>query len=123
MKRFLLDANLSPRNSEFLRDTFGFDAIDLITLGLTQLSDREVAEMAIREERIVITEDLDFGKLYHHYERAQFGVIVIRLRTQSSSAVNRVLNRFFSDPRNEKIPLDRSVVILDEWRVRVSSEP
>ncbi len=64
MTRFLLDANLSPRHSAYLRETFGFDAIDLMSLGLNQIEGTEVIELAMREGRIVTTEDLDFGERY-----------------------------------------------------------
>jgi predicted nuclease of predicted toxin-antitoxin system len=121
--RFLLDANLSPRNSAYLAATFGFDAIDLMSLGLTHLDDTEVIEMAKREGRIIITEDLDFGKLYYRYERGRVGIIVLRLRVQSAAAVNRVLGRFFADPVTASIPLDRSIVVIDDARVRVTTEP
>lgn len=103
--------------------TFGFDTIDLMSLGLTHLADTEVIEMAKREGRIVVTEDLDFGKLYHRYERGRVGIIVLRLRVQSAAAVNRVLGRFFADPATAAIPLERSLVVIDEARVRVTSEP
>ncbi len=123
MTRFLLDANLSPRNSVYLRETFGFDAIDLMSLGLNQIEDTEVIELAMREGRIVITEDLDFGELYYRSERGRVGIIVLRLRVQSATAVNRVLGRFFADPTTAAIALEHSFVVIDDARVRVSSEP
>ncbi len=58
MSRFLLDANLSPRTSSYLRETFGFDVVDLVTLGLTDLKDDEVVEMAMTDRRIIVTEDV-----------------------------------------------------------------
>jgi hypothetical protein len=75
------------------------------------------------EGRIVITEDLDFGKLYYHFERGQVGIIVLRLRVQSAAAVNQVVGRFFADPTTAGISLERSLVVIDDSRVRVSSEP
>ena len=63
--RFLLDANLSPKSAEFLRENFLFDAISLITESLHYIPDKEIAALASRGKRIIITLDLDFGKLYH----------------------------------------------------------
>jgi predicted nuclease of predicted toxin-antitoxin system len=123
VRRFLLDANLSPNTTAFLTSTFEFDAIDLMSLGLGHLEDTEVVEMAKREGRIVITEDLDFGKLYFHYERARVGIIVLRMRVQSAESVNRALGRFFDDPSTAAIPLERSLVVIDDARARVMSEP
>jgi predicted nuclease of predicted toxin-antitoxin system len=123
VSRFLLDANLSPRNSEFLRTTFGFDAVDLMSLGLNHLRDTEVVELAKLEGRVLITEDLGFGKLYYRYERGRVGIILLRVKVQSAAAANRLLGRFFNDPTTASIPLERSFVTIDEARVRVTTEP
>lgn len=121
MPRFLLDANLSPESAAFLRTTFGFDAVDLLTLGQSHLTDREIVAMAKREERVVITFDLDFGQIYHRWERGQIGAIVLRLEDQTVESVNRVLGRFFTNVA-ATVTLERSLVVLDEARVRIASE-
>lgn len=92
-------------------------------LGLSHLDDAEVIEFAHREGRIVITEDLDFGKLYYHYQRARVGIIVLRLRVQSAASANRALRRFFGDPSTADIPLEHSLVVIDDTRIRITSEP
>jgi predicted nuclease of predicted toxin-antitoxin system len=120
--RFLLDANLSPETAAFLQATFGFDVVDLLTLGLSHLTDREIVEMAKREGRVVITFDLDFGKIYHRWERGQIGAIVLRLEDQTVESVNRVLGRFFANVAGDVL-LERSLVVLDATRVRITSEP
>lgn len=122
MTKFLLDANLSPQNSAFLKASFGFDAVDLMSLGLGHLDDIEVIEMAKREDRVVITQDLDFGRLYYRYERGRVGIIVLRLRLQSAVVVNEALARFFSNPSTANIPLENSIVVIDDARIRVTTE-
>ena len=96
-QRFLLDANLSPETAAYLRATFGFDVVDLLTLGQSHLTDREIVAMAKRESRVVITFDLDFGKIYHRWERGQIGAMVLRLEDQTVESVNLVLGRFFAN--------------------------
>ena len=51
----LLDANLSPETSVFLRSTFGLDVVDLISLGPDAVNDEEVAAPAQRRGRIIVT--------------------------------------------------------------------
>ena len=121
--RFLLDANLSPRTAAFLIATFGFDVVALMGSGFAHLRDEQVIELAKREQRVLITFDLGFGKLYHRYERGRVGIIVLRLAHQSAASVNQVLGRFFADPTSAAIPLERSLVVIDEARVRVTTEP
>ena len=122
MSRFLLDANLSPETAAFLRRTYRFDVVDLLTLGLSHLTDRQIVAMAKREARVVITFDLDFGKIYHRWEHGQFGTIVLRLEDQTVESVNRALSRFFADDAGME-ELNRSLVVLDESRVRIRTMP
>ena len=112
---------MSPRTSVFLTDTFGFDATDLMTRGLAHLQDPEVIELARAEGRIILTFDLDFGRLYHRYEHGQIGIIILRLSLPTVNAVNNLLLRWFRDPATANLPLERSLVVIDSNRVRISS--
>lgn len=118
MRRLLLDANLSPETSRYLASAFDLDVIDLLSLGLGHLSDPEVADLAARERRVVITFDLDWGEIYH--QRRQLGVIILRLADQTVESVNRTLEHFFrtSAPGTS---LEHSLVIVREQRVRIVS--
>ncbi len=122
MTAYLLDANLSPESGEFLRKTLDLDVSDLITRKLGHLHDVEVVALARREERVIITFDLDIAEMYDHREHGRFGVIRPRLTNQTVEAVNTVLARFFRD-EGASIPLDRSLVVIDERCVRVVTNP
>lgn len=91
----LLDANMSPKTAALLRRRFSFDAISLAEIKQTHLSDREVIELARQQHRIIITQDLDYGELYHETDPT-FGVIILRLQDQRSPNVNQVLENFFA---------------------------
>jgi predicted nuclease of predicted toxin-antitoxin system len=117
---FLLDANLSPESAAYRRRVFGFDAVDLQSLGLGWIDDDRVVELAMQQSRVIVTQDLGFGLRYHRAASGSFGVIVIRLTDQTVESVNRVLDRFFRrDAAN--VPLDRALVILERERTRVIS--
>jgi predicted nuclease of predicted toxin-antitoxin system len=120
--RLLLDASLSPLTCDFLVDTFGLDVTELYRQGLHQLRDVDIVAMAKQQGRVIITFDLDFGEIYHRHERGQVGVIILRLEDQTVESVNQVLEKFFRGPAQD-IPLERSLVVIDESRVRVASEP
>jgi predicted nuclease of predicted toxin-antitoxin system len=115
---FLLDANLSPETAAFLRDTFGFDATDLISRGLGHLRDVEVIALDKHEGRTTITFELDIQEIHRRGDLGAFGVILLRLHDQTVESVNRVLDRFFRDDA-AAIDLDRSLVVVDESRARV----
>jgi hypothetical protein len=61
--------------------------------------------------------------LYHRFERGQVGIIVLRLAHQSADSANHALERFFVDPMANTIALERSLELIDETRLRVTSEP
>jgi predicted nuclease of predicted toxin-antitoxin system len=114
----LLDANLSPKSRAYLVQTFGFDVIDLITEGKAGLTDEQVVAWARSEGRVIVTFDLDFGEIYHFREPEDVGVIILRLDNQTVESVNSALDRFFRGVGTE-VDLDRSLVIVDDHRVRI----
>lgn len=119
--RFLLDANLFPKTAEYLRRSFSFNVSSLIELGTPGLSDSEVVEMAVLEKRIIITFDLDFGKLYHESaDKSGFAVIIIRSNDQRRKHVEELLNKFFTKLKTknaftfENYPL----VVIEDTAIR-----
>ncbi len=76
--------------------------------------------MARREARVIVTFDLDIAEIYHRHEPGQFGVILLRLSDQTVDSVNATLLRFSRDEASSFV-LDRSLVVIDERRVRVVS--
>ena len=116
MSKFLLDVNLSPETGAFLRKTFAFDVVRSTP---PELPDEAVVDLAKREQRvIIITLDQDFGEIYYLRERGRVGVLVLRLRDQTVASVNRVLAAFFRTQAHD-IDLDTSLVVIDEYQVRV----
>lgn len=97
--RFLLDMGLGRRTAEFLRDQ-GHDAVHLRDEGLQRLSDERIVEKAISERRVVLTHDLDFGRIVALSRGQLPSVITFRLTDMRAGEVNRrledVLSRFAS---------------------------
>jgi len=122
MVRLLLDANLSPETAIFLSNVFGFDVVDLISLGLGDLADDEVVAVARRQRRAVVTFDLDFGEIYHRNQLGRFGAIILRLSDQTVESVIEALRRLF-----EQQPADDSwlgaLLVVDDHKIRIVTEP
>ncbi len=116
---FLLDANMSPETANFLR-SLGFDAKSLIEEKLGGIEDAAVAKIAEKEQRILITFDLDFGELYYFSSKKKLGIIILRLKDQRPEAVNIILGLFL---KSQKIVFEKGVrrlVILSENELRVA---
>jgi predicted nuclease of predicted toxin-antitoxin system len=60
--RFLLDMGLAQSTALLLRH-LGHDAIHLSPLGLQRLTDSKIVERSLLENRIIVTHDLDFGRI------------------------------------------------------------
>ena len=62
MTRFLIDNALSPRLAVSLRQA-GHDAIHVRDHGLQGAEDEPILELAMRETRVLVSADTDFGTL------------------------------------------------------------
>lgn len=75
--KLLLNENIPAASSQLLKAE-GFDTIS-IGEGFKGVSDREVIELAIVEERTIITFDRDYGELIFRYGfKPSAGVIYLR---------------------------------------------
>jgi predicted nuclease of predicted toxin-antitoxin system len=75
--RFLLDANLSPKLVQRLRDA-GHDARHVGDLGLLTATDDEIFDRAAAEGWIVITADTDFSMLLALRAAGRPSVVLLR---------------------------------------------
>src|SRR6266508_1254686 len=76
--RFLLDESADYPLADFLR-VLGHDVTAIAHDYPHALKDNEVLEIAVKEQRIVITNDRDFGELIVRRHLPHAGVILFRL--------------------------------------------
>jgi len=76
--KFLLDENVEYRIATFLNDE-GHDVTTIIEDYTRSTEDREVLHLAKAEERILTTNDRDFGELIFSRHLPHAGVIYFRL--------------------------------------------
>ncbi|MFQ5651993.1 MAG: DUF5615 family PIN-like protein, partial [bacterium] len=87
--KFLIDNALSPIIARALLDA-GYDAMHVRDIGMAAASDPEILELAIKDNRILVSADTDFGALLACRESAQPSFILFRQsdkRPASQSAV------------------------------------
>jgi predicted nuclease of predicted toxin-antitoxin system len=118
--KFLVDMGLGRATVVFLRES-GHDAVHLRDRGLQRLGDDGIIALALAEERIILTHDLDFNRIVALSGGRAPGVITFRLTDMRSSEVNRyiveVLSRF--DARLQT----GAMVSVTESSIRVRSLP
>jgi predicted nuclease of predicted toxin-antitoxin system len=76
--KFLLDENIDARLHPFLQER-GHDVTSVAKDYYYGLVDEDILAMAYQEERIIITNDRDFGELIFRQGRPHSGVILFRL--------------------------------------------
>jgi predicted nuclease of predicted toxin-antitoxin system len=84
--RFLVDESTGSGVDRYLREQ-GHDAVSVADI-MPQADDIEILRYAYAEDRLVVTNDKDFGDLIFRSQEPHHGVILLRL--QDESGKNRV---------------------------------
>jgi predicted nuclease of predicted toxin-antitoxin system len=110
------DENLPESAAEYLR-VLGFDALSSRQQMMKGASDEVLSDVCLRERRVLVTLDLDFSDVREAIDRHSPGIIVLRLRRQSTSQVQRALERLV--PYLTSVPLTGSVWVMSETTLRI----
>ena len=87
--KFLIDESVEYRLVTFLRDA-GYDTSSIAELS-SGLDDEKVLSTAYKENRILITNDKDFGELIYKLSLPHKGIILFRLIEESyQSKINKL---------------------------------
>jgi predicted nuclease of predicted toxin-antitoxin system len=105
--RFLVDASSDARIVAHLR-SLGHDVTRVGTEYPRSLTDQEILALAHREQRILITDDRDFGDLLFRLRRPHAGVIFFRLETTKFAVLARRLDAVLANHQHQ---LDRFLVV------------
>lgn len=118
--RFLADMNISPKTVEALCQR-GWDMIRVSQVLPVNALDQEILEFARREDRIVVTQDLDFSALLAlgGYDRPS--LITLRLFVSDPETVTlRLLEAF---PRIGQSLREGCAVTIEDVAMRVRRLP
>ena len=114
--KFKLDENLSPSLAAIFTAA-GHDAHSVTQQALNGKPDELVLEVCGREQRALVTLDLDFANILA-YPPAEFsGIVVLRLPSQTHSAVESAVRLMLGLLGQE--PPVRKLWIVEESRVRI----
>lgn len=88
--KFLADMGISLRTVEWLRQ-LGYDIVHLRDRALQTLPDNEILALALTEQRIILTIDLDFAQLLAISKQSLPSVILFRLGNENYHEINKRL--------------------------------
>lgn len=112
--KFVADENISFRVVEFLR--MEKHNVLYVTEKIKSFDDVSILEIAVKEKRILITKDKDFGNLVFGKNFPHSGVIFLRLVNDSSANTIKFLKFLL---RMENINFNKSFVVVNDYNVRV----
>jgi len=119
--KFLLDADM-PRSSAEVVRKLGFEIEDVRDIGMAAAKDREIIEYALKDNRIIITRDADFGEVLRYPEHP--GAIIFRLPCIfTTKEINKRLKEFLSSVSEEKLRNAIIIVELSRYRRRLIGNP
>ncbi len=114
--RFLVDENLPGEVAALLRRA-GHDVLFLLETGHRGMRDDEVWRLAVREERVIVTRDLDFP-LPDSPKPA--GVVLVRVPdTFTRTAIAEVMSEFVASTAFQRVA--GTVTVVSPGRVRARS--
>jgi predicted nuclease of predicted toxin-antitoxin system len=118
--KFLADMGVSMTTVEALR-TAGAEVVHLREEGLLTLPDDQILARALKEHRVILTFDLDFGELLAAGGGNAPSVVLFRMHDQTPAAVTP---RLFRVLENCSTALETgAIIIVEEERYRVRPLP
>jgi len=118
--RFLADMGISQRVCQWLRES-GHDIVHLRDEGLQRLPNGRIFHKAIKEDRIVLTFDLDFGEIAAATSGQLTSVLIFRLKNARAENVIARLRHVLGESASD---LSRgAIVTVEEARHRVRRLP
>jgi predicted nuclease of predicted toxin-antitoxin system len=113
--RFLLDADM-PKSSGNLIKSLGYDVEDVRDIRMSAAKDKEIIEYALRNHRVIVTRDTDFGEILRYPSHP--GAIILRLpNTFTAEEVNERLRSFLTSIDERR--LRDVIVIVERSRYRI----
>lgn len=115
--RLLLDENLSPRHAARL-NAMGHAALAVTEANLSGASDTAIRAFAVREGRILVTLDADFGNIIRFSPVDTPGVVWLRPSPPTEAAIASLLERMVNALAEFNMSGKLAVVEQDKIRIR-----
>ncbi len=115
--KFIIDNALSPKLSTSLQE-LGYDAVHVRDYGMKNESDEMIFDRACNENRIILTTDMDFGKITAKRKSQLTSVILFRKLPFYS--YQKLLELLILNFPTIQEPLEKvSIVVIEERRIRI----
>lgn len=116
--RFLVDECTGPAVAQWLREQ-SHDVFSVYD-DARGMTDKEVLEKAFSENRILITNDKDFGEMVFRCRESHHGIILLRLEQERTPRKIEALHRLLCSCANH---LPNSFAVVTETQMRFAAAP
>jgi len=114
--KFLADENLYVPIVNGLRER-GYDVFSILEQGEIGISDEEIFQMAVKENRVIVTMDKHFSNMLRFPSDQCGGIIVARLYKMLVDKTTRLFFKFFDQLHEDEI--EKNLVILTRKKRRI----
>ena len=118
--RFLADMNLSPATVADLREQ-GWDILRVSQVLPMDTEDSEILNFARQQNRVIVTQDLDFSELVALRGYARPSLITLRLFVSDPETITRTLRAVM--PQIKEALMEGCAVTINHLTVRVRRLP
>lgn len=118
--KFLLDMPVSPSLVDVIR-SYDHEGVHASQIGKAQAQDEELLDLARREDRVIITADLDFPRLLALSFATGPGIILFRGGNYSDEEMSSLLQKVFETVLPET--MSKSICVVDQKRMRITQLP
>ena len=96
-----------------------FETVILADVNLRGAPDRNIAEFAVQNHMAVLTQEVDFAKLYHSLYRRELTVILVNPKEGTAQSVIQALTK--AQLKINLKSLQNRLLIITERRLRIVS--
>ena len=117
--KFLVDVNIPPKVTAYI-ESLGHDVKSLVQEQLSNIPDERVMELALNEERTIITFDKHFGNILRYPPQNTAGIILLRIHPPLIEKIISAFDRFFK--RYGETSLKGRLIVLSDKEYRMRME-
>lgn len=120
MKMFA-NENLFEPIIEYLKD-LGHNVLSIRDAGLSGISDDEVYKLACKENRVIITMDKDFSRLFRFSPEKCGGIIVVKIYKRTVNETLEIFKKFYKSIKEEDVKGNLVILTPEGVRIKRSRE-
>lgn len=115
--KFITDECVGLPTITLLRK-LGYSVVTAKEAGICGKSDFEILKLAIKEKRILVTEDIDFGNILLYPPKLHHGIILLRFRHSLESEIHDILSCLLAELKPKDFKETLIIVDKDKYRIR-----